>query len=179
MIKLIFSITFLSLNMAFSAEDSKLVTAVNQGTDAEVRALAKDKTELSWKDSSGFDALFYAVSLNDIEKVKILLKAGASTANLYTDNKESLLFEASRLGSEPVIKVLIKKDPSLLKIKNSDNESPLFVAVREDQSPVVRLLAKKGLSLKEKNKSGKTPADYVDPKNKKMVALFKELKIKK
>jgi ankyrin repeat protein len=164
---------------AFSAEDSKLIKAVHDGTVEQVKALAKNPSELNSKDSSGFDALFYAVSLNDTEKTQALLAAGASLKNLYTDKKESLLFEATRLGAIDMIKLLIKKDPQLLKVKNSDNESPIFTAVREDQSQVVRYFAKKGLSLKEKNKSGKTPADYVDPKNKKMVALFKELKLTK
>ena len=164
---------------AFSAEDSKLVKAVHDGSVAEVKTLAKNPTELNWKDSSGNDALFYAVSLNDLEKIKALLSSGASTQNLYTEKKESLLFEAARLGSVEAIDLLTKKDPKILKVKNIDNESPLFEAVKEDQSKVVRALAKKGLSLKEKNKAGKTPADYVDSKNKKMVALFKELKLAK
>lgn len=171
MISLILAISL----TAFAAEDSKLVKAVHEGTTAEVTALAKNKTELNWKDSSGFDALFYAVSLNDADKTKALLDSGATTQNLYSEKKESLLFEATRLGSEEVLKILIKKDPSLLKVKNSDEESPLFTAVREDQSKIVRFFAKKGLSLKEKNKAGKTPADYVDPKNKKMMAAVKEL----
>lgn len=161
--------------VAFSAEDSKLVQAVGNGTAAQVKTLAQNQTELNWKDSGGFDALFYAVSLNEIEKVEVLLAAGASTKNFYTSKKESILFEAARLNAQLIMTALLKKDPSLLKIKNTENESPLFEAVRTDQSKMVQYLLNKGLSLKEKNKSGKVPADYVDPKNKKMVALFKKL----
>ncbi len=160
----------------WAAEDSKLIKAVHAGNISEVNTLAKNLTELNWKDSEGFDALFYAVSLNDLEITQALLKLGATTKNLYTAKKESLLFEAVRLGSELVLTALIKKDPALLKIKNIDDESPLFEAVRQDQSALVKLLAKKGLSVKDKNKAGKTPAQFVDPKNKKMTALFKELK---
>lgn len=171
MIKLILALSL----TAFAAEDSKLIKAVHEGTTAEVMVLAKNKAELNWKDSGGFDALFYAVSLNDSEKVKALLDSGASTKNLYSEKKESLLFEATRLGSENVLTMLLKKDPTLLKLKNTDEESPVFTAVREDQSKVVIFFAKKGLSLKEKNKAGKTPADYIDPKNKKMAEAFKKL----
>lgn len=172
---LLISILFLGLS-AFSKEDSKLVKAIHDGSIEEVKALAKIPIELNWKDASGFDALFYAVSLNDVEKISALLEAGASTQNLYTDKKESLLFEAARMGSVPALDILIKKDPSILKIKNVDGESPLFIAVREDQSPVVSYLVEKGLSIKEKNKAGKTPAHDVRPTNKKMTALFKKLK---
>lgn len=164
---------------AFSAEDSKLIKAVHDGSTAEVKTLAKSPSELNWKDSSGNDALFYAVSLNDLEKAQALLSSGASTKNLYTEKKESLLFEAARLGSVEMINLLVKKDPNLLKIRNTDGESPVFEAVKEDQSKVVKLLAKKGLSLNEKNKAGKTPASYVDSKNKKMVALFREFRLTK
>ncbi len=176
MIKLILVlISALSISV-WATEDSKLVKAVHEGSVSEVTALAKNPTELNWKDSAGFDALFYAVSLNDLEKTQALLASGASTKGLYTAKKESLLFEAARLGSEPVLSALIKKDSSLLKVKNIDAESSLFEAVRQDQSELVKLLVKKGLSLKDKNKAGKTPAQFVDPKNKKMTALFKELK---
>ncbi len=179
MIKLVLILISAYSISSWAAEDSKLIKAVHEGSVSEVTALAKNPTELKWKDSEGFDALFYAVSLNDLEKTQALLDSNASTKNLYTAKKESLLFEATRLGSEPVLSALIKKDPTLLKIKNADDESPVFEAVRQDQSAMVKLLVKKGLSLKEKNKAGKTPAQYVDSKNKKMTALFKELKLAK
>ena len=175
MIKLILAFAL----SAYAIEDSKLVKSVHNGTVEEIKKLAQDPKELNWKDDGGFDALFYAVSLNDVEKIQVLLNAGALTQNLYSDKKESLLFEATRLGAEDAMEALLKKDPTLLKIKNINGESPVFEAVREDQSKVVRYFFKKGLSVKEKNKAGKTPADYVDPKNKKMVALFKELKLAK
>ena len=165
---------FLSLS-AFAAEDSKLVKAVHEGSVQEVQVLAKVPQELNWKDESGNDALFYAVSLNEIEKVEALLKAGASTQNKYGEKKESILFEATRLGANEILGVLLKKDPSLLKVQNSENESPVFEAVREDQSKTVQYLVQKGFSISDKNKSGKTPKDYVDPKNKKMVVLFAKL----
>ncbi len=164
---------------SFSAEDSNLIKALNRGNIEQIKSLAQVSSELNWKDTIGNDALFYAISLNEPDITQVLLDAGASTKNLYTEKKESLLFEATRLGSEAILKILLKKDPSLLKIKNTENESPLFEAVREDQSQIVRFFLKKGLSIKEKNTAGKTPIFYVDPKNKKMVALFKELKLSK
>lgn len=160
--------------MAFSAEDSKLVKAVHDGSVAQVKSLAKIRTELNWKDSGGFDALYYAVSLNDFGKAQALLQAGAFTKNLYSNKKESLLFEAVRLGSREMLDLLIKNDSSLLKIKNMDDENLIFEAVRANQSVLVQHLMKKGLSLNEKNKAGKIAADFVDPKNKDMTVLFKK-----
>ncbi len=175
MISLLLTFTLI----AFSSQDSRLVKAVHEGSAEEVAQLAKNKEELNWKDSAGQDALFYAVSLNEIEKAKALLKAGAATGNLYGEKKESLLFEATRLGSVELLNLLTRNNSQLLKIKNTDQESALFTAVREDQSKAAAFLLKKGLSPKDKNASGKTPHDLVDPKNKKMVALFQNFKLAK
>ncbi len=172
---MIFSILLSFCLAAFASQDSRLIQAVNKGSLQEVTQLAKSKKELNGKDADGYDALFYAVSLNDLAKTKALLKAGAQTQNLYSNKKESLLFEAARLGSQDILEVLLKKNPKLLKIQNTDHETALFEAVRSDQSKVVQYLVQKGLSLQEKNKSGKTAQDYADPQNKVMMSTLKKL----
>jgi ankyrin repeat protein len=171
-----FLVAFLTSLLAsltlFASEDSRLIKAVHDGSLKQVVRLALNKRELNWKDSAGQDALFYAVSLNDIEKARALLKAGAVTSNLYTAKKETLLFEATRLGSPEMLKMLLQKDPQLLKVKNSDGETALFTAVREDQSRVASYLIKKGLSKDQRNNAGQKPSDLVDPKNKDMMNVF-------
>ena len=175
MISLVLALTL----TAFSSQDSQLIKAVHEGTTQEVSKLAQNKKELNWKDSAGQDALFYAVSLNDLEKTKALVKAGASLENAYGEKKESLLFEATRLGSVEMLDFLTRQNKKILRMKNSDQESPLFTAVREDQSQAADFLMKKGLSAQDKNNEGKTPRDIVDPKNKRMVELFKKWKLTK
>lgn len=154
---------------------SKLIQAVNEDSVTQVKKLAQDKKQLDYKDSSGHNALYHAVSLNNFEIVKALLEAGASTKEKYNANKESILFEATRLGSTECVEALLKANPQLLKEKNADQETVMFEAVRAEQSSLVKLYAKKGLSLKDKNKSGKTPKDLATATNPEMAKALKQL----
>lgn len=167
-------ISFLLLfNLTFASP--ALIEALNREQVDKVEALAKDKSNLAFKDSEGLDALFHAVSLNELAAVKTLLKAGASTNEKYQSKMETVLFEATRLGSKDMVETLLKSNPTLLKTKNLDEETVLFEAVRADQSELVKFYVTKGLSLRESNKLKKKPADYLSPQNKKMAKVLKIL----
>lgn len=155
-----------------------LVEALNLGQVDKVKSLLKDKTNLSYTDENGYDALFHAVSLNEPQIVSQLINAGSKVDRLYDSKKESVLFEASRLGSEKIIEILLKKNSKLLKLKNTSNETVLFEAVRSDQSHLVKYYVTKGLSLKDQNREGKKPADYMTPGNDKMKKVLADLTAK-
>ncbi|GEM_PF-3091322 len=152
-----------------------LVEALNLGQFDKVKMLLKDKTNLSYTDENGYDALFHAVSLNEPQIVSQLIRAGSKVDRLYDSKKESALFEASRLGSVKIIEILLKKNSKLLKLKNSLDETVLFEAVRSEQSHLVKYYVKRGLSLKDQNREGKKPADYLTPENDKMKKVLAEL----
>lgn len=154
---------------------SALIEALNLGQVDKVKTLLKDKSNLSYTDENGYDALFHAVSLNELKIVSQLISAGAKVDRLYDSKKESVLFEASRLGSEKIIDVLLKKSPKLLKLRNTSDETVLFEAVRSDQSHLVKYYVTKGLSLKDQNREGKKPADFLTPGNDKMKKVLAEL----
>ena len=155
-----------------------LVEALNLGQVDKVKLLIKDKSNLSYTDENGYDALFHAVSLNEPKIVSQLISAGSKVDRLYDAKKESVLFEASRLGSEKIVEILLRKNSKLLKLKNTSDETVLFEAVRSDQSHLVKYYVTKGLSLKDQNREGKKPADYLTPGNDKMKKVLAELTAK-
>lgn len=169
-------ILLLSWAMAQVQFENKLIEAVNNESTKQVKQLSQDKKLLQLKDSVGHDALYHAVSINNLEIVKSLLKAGASTKELYNDKQESLLFEASRLGSVEVVSTLLKANPELLTSKNSDGETVLFEAARSSQNELAQYYVKKGLKTSDKNKSGKRAIDYAPTTNTELLKILRASK---
>lgn len=167
-------ILLFSWALAQGTFDTKLIQAVNEESLTQVKKLAKDKKLLNRKDKVGHDPLYHAVSLNNSDIVKALLNAGASTTENYNNAQESILFEATRLGSVEIVEILLKKNKDLLDLKNSQKESVLFEAVRSNHSRLAEFYLQKGLSLQVKNRSGKTPVDFLDSTNEKMAAVLKK-----
>ncbi|MFN8792223.1 MAG: ankyrin repeat domain-containing protein [Bdellovibrionales bacterium] len=165
----------LTLAFAQAQFSNPLIQAVNNESESEVQKFAKDPRLVKSQDENGQDALYHAVSLNNEKILKTLLKAGAPTDRLYNTKKETLLFEASRLGSVQVVQTLLKKNPELLKKKNADDETALFEAVRANQNKLVKYYLSRGLKTTDKNKDGKTPADFVAKTNSELSKILKGL----
>lgn len=122
--------------------------------------------------------MFLAVSTGaPKEIVATLLNAGAKIDQRDGEKKQTVLFEAVRLGHAEIISLLVKKDPKLVNVTDTDGETALFEAVRSAQSTAVTALLSAGADRKIKNKKGQVALDLAQPKSdQKIIEAFKKTK---
>lgn len=162
---------------SFSSHASALMSAIEDGSLSRVKAQVS-KASVNLADAEGITPLELAVSTGaSKEIVATLLEAGARTDLRTGEKKQSVLFEAVRLGHSEIIELLIKKDSALIDAKDSEGETALFEAVRSAQSTAVRTLLAAGADAQIKNKKNQRAVDLANPKtDQKMIEAFKKTK---
>ena len=137
------------------ANADKLSQAAFDGDLSKVKQLlVTQKSQISQKDKSGNDALYYAVTSGYPEIALILISNGAVLTNKYTQKKTSILMLASEMGQEEVVRSVLKLNTKLLDQIDIQGESALFYSLRARQSKVYKLLVKSGANIQIKNKKG-------------------------
>lgn len=100
------------------------------------------------------DYLYYIVSQNDIEKLKLLIKNGINI-KFYNSNKQSVLHLAIRYRYYGLTKLLID---SGLNINGQDvnNNAPIHFAAFNDDYDIIKLLIDSNVDINIQNNSGTT-----------------------
>ncbi|MBX3040576.1 MAG: ankyrin repeat domain-containing protein [Bdellovibrionaceae bacterium] len=147
-----------------SAGESLLIKAVSAGQMETAKWLIRNGADVNEADLSGGTALLYAVSGGEEELALLLIEKGADLEKTYGERKESVVFEAVRLGQNKVLEKILTKSPKLAQGANTEGETALFEAVRSAQSKSAQILLKKGADKAVRNKKGRKAVDLADPK---------------
>ncbi|MCX7977749.1 MAG: ankyrin repeat domain-containing protein [Bdellovibrionaceae bacterium] len=123
------------------------------------RLLKSERININERDSAGNTALMHAITNNEEAAALFLIESGANLDFTFGSKKETILFEACRVGNLKIIKALLKKSPKLSKVENTDGETALFEAVRNAHSKVAKLLVSNGADPRKKNKLGTSALD--------------------
>lgn len=145
--------------------ETPMILSVSKGFIEMSELLITHKADIDKADSSGNTPLFYAISNGDFKMTKLLLRNKAQTSVTIGERKETLFFEAARVGSVQIIDELFEANPLLLKQKDLLGQTALFVAIESAQSKAARRLIELGLSLKEKDSQGVSAEDLAKKMN--------------
>jgi uncharacterized protein len=145
--------------------DAALVDAVKAGNRESVRALLQQsKRDVNAREVDGTTALHWAVQSNDLESVRLLLRAGADAraANRYGVTPLTL---AAVNGSAPVIEALVKAGADV-NATLPEGETVLMTAARTGDVAAVRMLLAHGADVNAKEaRFGETPLIWAATQN--------------
>jgi ankyrin repeat protein len=131
--------------LSAATSDVRLVDAARKKDKAAVSALVRQRVNVNTTDVEGMTALHWAAHWNDLETVKVLLKAGATpkAANRYGVTP---LHEASTVGNLAIIEALLVAgaDPNA---PLGEGETPLMTAARTGNTPAVKMLIAHGAQV--------------------------------
>lgn len=122
-----------------------LIDAVKAGDRARVRALVKQRSELTRAEADGTTALHWAVRADDVEIVRVLLTAGADVTAATREGITPLALAAingSAVMTETLLKAGAKTNVAL-----PEGETILMTAARTGRPDVVKLLLTAGADL--------------------------------
>jgi ankyrin repeat protein len=132
-------------SLSAATSDVRLVDAARKKDKAAVSALVRQRVNVNTTDVEGMTALHWAAHWNDLETVKVLLKAGATpkAANRYGVTP---LHEASTVGNLAIIEALLVAgaDPNA---PLGEGETPLMTAARTGNTPAVKMLIAHGAQV--------------------------------
>lgn len=148
--------------------ETPLILTVSKGFFEMSELLIQSKADVNKADSAGNTPLFYAISNNDLKMTRLLLRNKAQTLTVHGERKETLFFEAARVGNIEIINELFKVNSSLFQQKNSLGQTALFAAIESAQSKAAQRLIKLGLSLKEKDSRGLSAEELAKKMNLKL-----------
>jgi hypothetical protein len=99
---------------------------------------------------------FYHIHMNDVQKVKKCLKAGADVneqyrRSLYSHSTTTVLHEAAWLGNLAVLKVLLKTKGIKIDARSDDGEIPFMAAAFWNRENCMKLLLAKGAAINAQN----------------------------
>ena len=130
---------------AAATTDGRLASAMKNRDKASVRSLLTQRVDVNAPDVEGMTALHWAAHWDDLDTVKLLLRAGAKAkvANRYGVTP---LHEAATLGSAPMIETLLKAgaDPNAA---YGEGETALMAAARTGSVDAVKMLLTFGASV--------------------------------
>lgn len=97
-----------------------------------------------------------AIESHDVEKVKALLAAGASTETLidYGEHKITPLIKAAWDGEDEIVETLIAAGAKVNAQASDTGETALMNAVTKGDAAIVNMLIKAGANVSPKNKFG-------------------------
>ncbi|KAI0527330.1 hypothetical protein KFK09_002930 [Dendrobium nobile] len=102
----------------------------------------------------------YAVSLRDVNMVRLLLQANATVAHLLDDNGLSAIHIAASKDYTEVIREILCHCPDATELTDGDGNTFLHVAAKKGATAVVKLVLSNPLfihSINETNHEGNTP----------------------
>lgn len=145
------------------SQKQSFIQAIRQGDVSQVRSLlrrnpglvnarATVKTGPFSEDS--FSALGAAVSQNQVEIARLLLRGGASRQFINTH-----LSNAVYDDKEAMVRFLVGSGAGI-NVKNRDGDTLLHLAVRRGSKKMAQLLKSLGADLRAENSSGYNPSEY-------------------
>jgi ankyrin repeat protein len=139
------TVVLVGAGLSAATSDVRLVDAARKKDKAAVSALVRQRVNVNTTDVEGMTALHWAAHWNDLETVKVLLKAGATpkAANRYGVTP---LHEASTVGNLAIIEALLVAgaDPNA---PLGEGETPLMTAARTGNTPAVKMLIAHGAQV--------------------------------
>jgi len=131
--------------------DLRVVQAARKGDIAAVRALVRQKADVTAVEADGSSALLWAAYYSNAELVRTLIAAGApvNRANRYGLTP---LLQAARLGDLPSIQALLNAGADV-NAAQAEGETPLMAAAAAGSVEAVRLMLAKGADVNAKEKA--------------------------
>lgn len=125
--------------------DARLLDAARRADVPAVRALLREKADLTATEPDGTTALHWAVRKNNLDVTRLLLRAGARV-DATTRYGVSPLSLASLNGSAVVAEALLAAGADV-NAANPGGETPLMTAARAGAADLVKLLVSKGATV--------------------------------
>jgi ankyrin repeat protein len=141
---------------SFAEALTPLMQAANDGNKKAVETLIKEKADLNAKDpEQKRTALYFAISNEHKEVIKLLIENGASLENLSED-QETALFMATTTNNYELMKLVIKKNKKLVNTPDNEGTTPLMEAGKYGTKKTIEILLTAGAKKDLKNKLGST-----------------------
>ena len=132
-------------SLAFAA-GSDVADAAQRKDSASLRAMVTKKVNVNAPQPDGTTALLWAAHWNDVEAVKLLLRAGAN-AGATNRFGASPLSEAATSGNADLVKVLLEAGADAKALSTPDGETVLMSAARSGNVDAVRMLLDRGADV--------------------------------
>ncbi len=133
-----------------------LIKACRDGNKAMVKFLLEEKgAKIDLADPNGWTPLTTAVSKDNVEMVKLLLKKGAKI-DLADPKGFTPFTSAVFTGNIPMVKLLLEKGAKI-DLVDSDGWTPLTNATSKGNIAMVKLLLKEGANANLLDRKGLTP----------------------
>ena len=132
-------------SLAFAA-GSDVADAAQRKDSAALRAMVTKKVNVNAPQPDGTTALLWAAHWNDVETVKLLLRAGAN-AGATNRFGASPLSEAATSGNADLVKVLLEAGADAKALSTPDGETVLMSAARSGNVDAVRMLLDRGADV--------------------------------
>ena len=140
------ALLFASAGMGVRAAESDVADAVQRKDTAALRSLLGKRGDVNVAQADGTTALLWAVHWNDVETVKLLLRAGAKPAATNRFGA-SPLSEAATSGSAELIAALLDAGADAKAVSTADGETVLMAAARAGNVDAVRILLDRGADV--------------------------------
>lgn len=112
--------------------------------------------DLDWQDEFGWTVLNYAISFNNLDICKILLKAGLDPNIKDSDGATAIHYASKKSGNIRILKLLIDFGAEVNIIDNKPGWTPLIYALHQNNIEGIKLLLKNGANLNIKYDFGYT-----------------------
>jgi len=162
---------------SFAETLTPLMQAANDGKKKAVETLLKEKADINAKDpEQKRTALYFAISNEHKEVIKLLIDKGASLENLSED-QESALFMATTTNNYDLMKTVLKKNKKLIDTPDNEGTTPLMEAAKYGTKQTIEILLKAGAKKDLKNKLGSTALDIAkENKNEEAIKALSQKK---
>jgi len=147
--------TILAAPVMSSGADNQLIGAVRNGDTQATQTLLVDGVDVNAPEPDGTSALHWAVRLNDLGLVELLIQAGANVmgANVFEVTPLSL---AAINGNPAIVEQLLRAgaDPNATM---AHHDTALLTAARTGRADTIRTLVAYGAEVDGTQRAGQTP----------------------
>jgi ankyrin repeat protein len=137
-----------------SNKADKLMNALLNNDCAKAVKLSESLKSPNYTDIEGNSLLYYAISSDCIEVVKILLDKGADINQKLGENRSTPLIEEITKGNIDVFKLLLERGADVN--GQTNGITPLMVAILKDNNEMAKLLIEYGANVDLKSTTGET-----------------------
>jgi len=103
--------------------------------------------DVNYKDSRGFDALYYAVTAGRADIAKLLLEHGADPNHGDNEAQKAPLHIACEIGNEALVELLLQNGADFKKVCVLQGFAPLHHATNQEYAGCIRLLLENGAEI--------------------------------